>query len=196
MTTQQDPFSVETAEAAQFLTGGGAVTAKFPKNGAKVEGTVLSLRVSQKTDKDTGELLFWETKKPTKQSELKFPASATPANAVKQLIIELQCEPTGITWETLKYIEKEVPDDDGIRMLYVSGPEIQRAVGKAVQEHGLKAPEIGGYLQVVKTGEQRIAGTDYFRFLYAAKYTPAAQNEHAAADALAGGASAPEDPFA
>lgn len=201
MTTQQDPFSAGAAEAAQFLGGGRTIAAKFPKNGFKVEGTVLSLSVEQRTDRDTGDLLWWESRRPTPQGELKSPATtmANERNKVKQLLIDLQGEPTGVTWETLKYIEKEVPEDDGIRRLYVSSPEMQKAIAKAVGEHSLRAPEVGGYLEVVKTGEERIAGTDMFKFLYAARYTPASKNEKAAGDLLnpfGESEETPADPFA
>lgn len=198
MTTSQDPFSASAAEAARFLGGGGTVAAKFPKTGHKVEGTITAYRMSQRTHIDSGELLFWESKRPTEQSKLRFPSSATEANRCMQLIIEMQCEPTGVTWETNRYIEKALPDDDGMRALYVTG-DLQRAVGKALQEAGVQAPEIGGYLQVVKTDEKRIEGTSFTRFIYAAKYTPADKNEHAAAEyfkAGDGGADTPADPFA
>lgn len=197
-TAQQDPFSAETAAAAQFLGGGGMTAAKFPENGFKVEGTITAFRMAQRTHIDSGEPLFWEGKKPVEQSKLKFSSSATDANRVMQLILELQCEPTGVTWETNRYIKKELPDDDGMRALYISSPELQKAVGKALTEKGLRAPEVGGYLEVVKTGEQRIEGSSFTKFLYAARYTPASENSKAAENFFADGqnASAPADPFA
>lgn len=201
MTTQQDPFSAEAAAAAQFLGGGGTIAAKFPKDGFKVEGTVTEFRMMQRTHIDSGEPLFWESKKPTEQSKLKFATSATDRNRVMQLVITLQGEPTFVTWETNRYIEKKLDEDDGQRSLYVSSPELQKALGKALTEAGLRAPEIGGYLEVVKTGEQRIQGTSFTKFLYAARYTPAAQNDKAAGDFLSdasatGGEQAPPaDPF-
>jgi hypothetical protein len=194
-TAAQDPFSADAAAAAQFLGGGRTVAAKFPKNGHKVEGTITEYRMAQRTDIDSGEPLFWEAKKPTPQSKLKFATSATEKNACMQLIISMQCEPTGVTWETNRYIEKALPEDDGMRALYVTG-DLQRAVGKALAEAGVKAPEIGGYLEVVKTDEKRIEGTSFTRFLYAARYTPASKNEHAAAEYFKAGGDAPADPFA
>lgn len=193
MTTPQDPFSADAAAAAQFLGGGRTVAAKFPKNGHKVEGTVTAFRMAQRTHIDSGDLLFWEGKKPTEQAKLKYPATAQPC---MQLIVDLQCEPAGITWETNRYIEKALPEDDGMRALYVTG-DLQRAVGKALQDAGHKAPEIGGYLEVVKTEEKRIEGTSFTRYVYAARYTPAAQNEKATEAYFAtGGDGTPPDPFA
>lgn len=197
-TAQQDPFSAEAAAAAQFLGGGGVTAAKFPKDGFKVEGTVTEFRMTQRTHIDSGEPLFWESKKPTEQSKLKFASSATDRNRVMQLVITLQGEPTGITWETNRYIEKKLDDDDGVRALYVSSPELQKALGKALQDAGVRAPEIGGYLEVVKTGEQRIQGTSFTKFLYAARYTKATENEKAAGDFLnqtAEEGAPPADPF-
>lgn len=198
MTTSQDPFSTAAAEAARFLGGGGVVAAKFPKDGHKWEGTVTAFRMSQRTDIESGEPLFWESKRPTEQSKLRFPSSATDANRCMQLIIEMQCEPTGVTWETNQYIEKKLPEDDGMRALYVTG-DLQRAVGKALQEAGVPAPEVGGYLEVVRTGSKRIEKTTFVKYLYAARYTPAAKNEHAAAEYFKAGddgADTPADPFA
>lgn len=199
-TAQQDPFSAEAAAAAQFLGGGGTVAAKFPRDGFKVEGTITEFRMMQRTHIDSGEPLFWESKKPTEQSKLKFATSANDRNRVMQLVITLQGEPTGVTWETNRYIEKKLDDDDGVRALYVSSPELQKALGKALQDKGVRAPEVGGYLEVVKTGEERIQGTSFTKFLYAARYTPASQNEKAAGDFLSqaeGGTEAPPaDPFA
>lgn len=194
MTTQQDPFSVEAAEAAKFLGGGGTIAAKFPRDGFKVEGTVTEFRMAQRTHIDSGESLFWENKRPTEESKLK----SARRDPVMQLIISLQGEPTHETWETNRYIPKKLDEDDGLRALYVSSPEMQKALGKALADKGLRAPEIGGYLEVVKTGEQRIEGTSFTKFTYAARYTPASQNEKAAGDLLADGAGADggADPFA
>lgn len=194
MTMQQDPFSAEAAEAAKFLGGSGVIAAKFPKNNFKVEGTVTEFRMAQRTHIDSGESLFWENKRPTEESKLK----SARRDPVMQLIIHLQGEPTHLTWETNRYIEKKLDEDDGLRALYVSSPEMQKALGKALADKGLRAPEIGGYLEVVKTGEQRIEGTSFTKFTYAARYTPAAQNEKAAGDLLASGAGADGggDPFA
>lgn len=197
MTTQQDPFSVEAAAAAQFLGGGGVIAAKFPKDGFKIEGTVTEFRMVQRTHIDSGEPLFWESKKPTEQSKLRFASSATDRNRVMQLVITYQGEPTHLTWETNRYIEKKLDEDDGVRALYVSSPELQKAIGKALQETGARAPEVGGYIEVVKTGEERIQGTSFTKFKYAARWTPAAQNEKAAGDFLSQAEEAPPaDPFA
>jgi hypothetical protein len=184
---QTDPFSADAAKAAQFL-GGGTVSAKFPKPGFVVEGTILSFRMAQQTDKDSGELLFWEGREKVEQSKLKFPQSAKP---VEQLIIEIQGQPTGVTWETNRYVEKPIPDDDGMRTLYVKG-SMQKALGKALRDAGVRAPEIGGYIKVTRGQDVKIGNN--WGHTHTAQYTPAAQNGHQAAGFLAQDGEAP-DPF-
>lgn len=193
MTTapQTDPFSADAAKAAQFL-GGGTVAAKFPKVGFTVEGTILSFRMAQQTDMESGELLFWEGKDKVEQSKLRFPQNAKP---VEQLVVEIQGEPTGVTWETNQYVEKQLPDDDGVRTLYVKGG-LQFALGKALRDARVRAPEIGGYLKVTRGQDTKRPGSKYFSHSYTAEYTPASKNSHAAGQFIAGGEDgAPADPF-
>lgn len=184
MTTapQTDPFSADAAKAAAFL-GGGTVSAKFPKEGFVVEGTILSFRMAQQTDMESGELLFWEGKEQVEQSKLKFPQSARPC---EQLVIEMQCEPTGVTWETNRYVERQLPDDDGTRTLYVKGG-LQAAIGKALRDAGVRAPEIGGYLKVQRGKDTKRPGSKYFSYSYTAAYTSADRNDKAAGQFLAQG---------
>lgn len=192
MTTAQqtDPFSADAAKAAQFL-GGGTVSAKFPKPGFTVEGTITSFRMAPQTHMESGELLFWEGREQVEQSKLKFPATA---KQVEQLVIEIQGEPTGITWETNRYVEKQLPDDDGVRTLYVKG-SMAAAVGKALRDAGLRAPEIGGYLKVQRGQDTKRPGSKYFSYTYTAQYTRADQNGRQAAGFLAQSSDEAADPF-
>lgn len=192
MTTapQTDPFSADAAKAAQFL-GGGTVAAKWPKEGFTVEGTILSFRMAPQTDMKSGELLFWEGKEKVEQSKLKYPDTAKP---VEQLVIETQGEPTGITWETNRYVEKQVPDDDGVRTWYVKGA-LATAIGKALREAGVRAPEIGGYIKAQRGKDVKRQGSDYFSYTYTAQYTRADQNGHQAAGFLANAGDEAADPF-
>lgn len=191
MSVQTDPFSAEAAAAANFL-GGGTVAAKWPKPGFVVEGTILSFRMGQQTDMESGELLFWEGKERVEQSKLKFPASAKP---VEQLIIETQGEPTGITWETNRYVEKQLPDDDGVRTWYIKGA-LAAAVGKALRDARVRAPEIGGYIRAERGQDTKRPGSKYFSYTFTAQYTKAEANGHQAADFLAqGGDGEAPDPF-
>ena len=181
--TQTDPFSAEAAAAASFFGGDGMVAAKFPTVGFTVEGTILSYRMDQQSDMDTGELLFWEGKSRVLQSQLKFPATARP---VMQLVIEMQCQPTGKTWETNQYIEKALSEDDGKRALYVKNG-LQTAIGKALKEAGVQAPEIGGYLKVTRGQSVKREGAKFPSHSFTAQYTKADQNSQAAGQFLAGG---------
>ena len=191
MSVQTDPFSADAAAAANFL-GGGTVAAKFPKEGFVVEGTILSFRMAQQSHMESGELLFWEGKEQVEQSKLKFPQSARPC---EQLVIELQGAPTGITWETNRYVEKQLPDDDGVRTLYVKGG-MQNAIGKALRDAGVRAPEIGGYLKVARGKDTKRPGSKYFSYSYAAQYTKAEANGEQAAGFLAqGDGGEATDPF-
>lgn len=186
-----DPFGTSSgdAEAEAFLTGGSSlVAAKWPTVGAKVEGTVTDWQFPvQKTDMDTGELMFFEGKKLVKESELKRPESARPA---MQMLIDLQCEATGITWKSNQYIKETVEDDDGMRRAYVSG-ELQKAIGDALKEAGA-ALEKGAYLQVVRTDPKKTP-SGFFAYTYKAKWTKAADNTKAANTFLN---TADADPFA
>jgi hypothetical protein len=189
-----DPFGVKD-EVRGFLSG-GSLAAKFPKNGFTVEGTIVSYRMQQRTHIDSGEPLFWEGKSPTEESKLKFDSSRTsPAN---QLLIEVQGEPTGITWDTNRYVERAVPNDDGVRTFYVTGG-LQKAVAKALRDSGASDLEKGAYLKVTKTSEFKRPGSKYFSFVFEAEYTPAKDNGKAAADFLQspdGSEDEGENPFA
>lgn len=181
-----DPFSENPdKEAASFL-GGGNVGAVFPEEGFTVEGTVLDFRMRQRTDMESGEPLYWQDKKAVEESKLRSPSSAVPNNACKQMVIDLQGEPTGITWETADYIEKAVDDDDGIRSLYVKGG-LQKALSLALRNAGVKLPERGGYLKVTRGKDGPQARKGWRRpHTFTVVFTPADKNEKAATDFLGG----------
>ncbi len=181
------------------MDGGASVAAKWPKEGAKVRGTVIgwSPESFQQNDMKTGEPLFWEGKVKTKESDLKFEASKQ--NPCLQITIDLQCEVTGFTWESLQYVRKELPDDDGIRTMYVQG-QLAKALSKARREAAQKyklgrtfAPlELGALCEVTRTKSVKFAN-DFFGHTFTALWTPAANNpDHT--DALMDKAS--EDPWA
>lgn len=184
----QDPFSAQAAAAAQFLGGGGPTAAKFPKNGFKVEGTTVGLEMSQQSDMDSGEPLFWKGKSPTKESDCGGTVGLRPC---QQLLWDLQGEPTGVTWKGQRYEEVALPDDDGVRRAYIKG-ELQKVVSKALKDAGVSAPEVGSYLEIVRTGVAPASNPKFEKFTYAARYTPKAQNSKAAAEFL----DQAEDPFA
>jgi len=142
-----------------------------------VEGTVLGWQGPvQQTEKDSGKPLFWEGKVKTEESKLQFAASKE--NPCMQLLIELQCEATGVTWESNRYVKKLLPDDDGVRTLYVHGT-IQQALKKARRDAGTggrPAPmEAGAYVKITRGPDKKFPN-GYFGFTFTAEWTPAKDN--------------------
>lgn len=168
----QDPFSSNAADA--FLSG-GAPAAKWPKVGSTFEGTVLSYEMAQQVDYNTGEPAVWADGKPK-----------------MQLIMTVQGEPTGITWEGLTYDEVKLTDDDGIRRVFIKSG-LQQAFKMGLTKAKARLEE-GAYVHI--TREQNGPKTDP-KFAaphrYTVVWTPKAQNTKAGQDFLD---SADENPFA
>ena len=199
MTTSTDPFSADAVKAARFLSGDKKIGAKFPKVGHVVAGTILDWRMAQQTDNETRELLFWQGKRPTIQSQLTIPVES--ARPVEMMVIEMQCEATGVTWEGKDYEEVALPEDDGKRTLYVSNTKIM-ALADALKKAGMQLPEVGGYLEMARGKSVKAPGAKFASQSFSARYTPAAQNPHAERDvpvhsatAVSGGGDEPADPF-
>jgi hypothetical protein len=189
-----DPFAGSPDKAAAAFLSGGNVSAVFPAVGHSYRGTVLDFKMRQRTDYDNGEPLYWEGKRAVAESKLKDPAkTATDDNAAMQLVIDLQCEPTGITWKGMEYDETKLDDDDGVRSLYVRGA-VQKALSRELRRHGLQVPERGGLIEITR-GPNGPKTDPKFRapYTYTVTYTPADQNPDAAAKFLAGGED--DDPF-
>ena len=161
MTTPQDPFQ----QAASFLSG-GLVAAKWPEIGFVVEGTVKAAKMQQQRDYDSGEPLFWND-----------------GSERKQLVVDLQSEATGVTWKGLQNKKTAVPNDTGMRALYVKG-NLQRAFSQALRD--AQAPfENGSYLRIeriedVPNNDAKKADAHDFRVTY----TPAAANTASTNDFL------------
>jgi hypothetical protein len=190
-----DPFGSNSADTAaqDFLAGGTTITsAKWPTVGAIVEGTVVDWQFPvQKTDMDTGELQWFYGKKLVLDSQVPEHAKANGgARPAMQMLLDLQCEPTGQSWETNQYIPVAVPDDDGLRRAYVSG-ELQSAIGAALKEAAASL-EKGAYLQVVRTQPVK-KGSGFYAYTYKAKWTKASDNAKAATAFVT---QVDDDPFA
>lgn len=187
-----DPFDV-----GSFMTG-GSVAAKYPEPGASCEGTVTAFRMGQRTDIDSGEPLYWEGKSATEESKLKFEASKS--QPCMQLILEIQGEPTGMTWDTNRYIPRKLDDDDGARTMYIHG-NMQKALQRAFKDAAAKYPnakigiEAGAYIKITRGEDQKVPGSKYFSYTYTAEWTPASANEKAATDFVGSDADG-GDPFA
>lgn len=162
-----DPF----ADADSFLSGGSNVAAKWPTVGATFEGTVVGWDGPvQMTDMDSGEPLYWEGSKKVAESQVKNMAVASKQPAM-QLLVHVQGPVTGVTWETNQYIEKSLPDDDGLRTMYVHG-ELQKALKKALNEAGGAKLEKGAHIKVTRTKPVK-KGNGFFGYTYEASWTPA-----------------------
>lgn len=148
-------------EANEFITG-GAVAVKFPKQGFVWGGTILSWEMAQQTDMESGEPKTWADGRP-----------------MKQLILTMQGEATGITWEGIAYNEVEIDDDDGIRRLFVKG-QLQSAVKAAVRNAKAGGLEVGAYLEVTRGKDLPPKKKGWGgAHTFSAVWTPAAQNPKA-----------------
>jgi hypothetical protein len=174
-----DPFSADAVKAVRFLSGDKKIGAKFPKVGFTVKGTITDWRMAQQTDNETRELLFWQGSKPTPQSQLTIPMES--ARPVEMMVIEMQCEPTGVTYEGKDYEEVPLPEDDGKRTLYVSNTKI-KALAQALKDARMQLPEVGGYLEMTRGRSFKAPGAKFASQTFTAKYTPADQNPRAAQD--------------
>lgn len=161
-----------------FLMGGGGRSATFKNIGDVVEGTIAAPpTLRQQTDIDSGKPKTWDNGDP-----------------VMQLVVQLQTN------------EREDPDDDGLRNLYVSGgfkrASLQKAVADAIRTAKASGLAVGGRLAVKFTGEEppQKKGMNPAK-LYAAKYTPPSDafldepKEPVAAAAKSGGGWEDEPPF-
>ena len=114
-----------------FLMGGSGASAKFEQPGDLIAGTITAMRTEQQTNFKTGQAKFWDN-----------------GNKIEQLVISVQTE------------QRESPDDDGIRNLYVKGSakvgsqSSHDAVRTAVQNAGAKSLDVGGWLSLAFIGEE------------------------------------------
>lgn len=144
--------SPQQPNATDFLMGGGgAPTAKFATPGTTVGGHITEPpKVEQQRDIQSGEKKFW-----------------SDGNPMYQLVVTVQTDER----------DPSIEDDDGRRRIFVKG-QMKNAVADAVRDAGARGLEVGGALHVRYTHD----GTPKQRGFsppkqYAAKYTPAAQNQ-------------------
>lgn len=167
----RDPFSEKAAES--FLEG-SATAAKWPKIGYVVEGTVLSYVMRQQTDYETSENLYWDGKRRVIES-----LAPDKSNPVMQMVMEIQGEPTGETWKGLDNERVALPEDDGVRALYVKGG-LHGSMKDGIREARGKL-ETGAYVRIErlangpKTDPKKAAP-----HRYKTTWTPAAKNLRAA----------------
>lgn len=92
-----------------------------------------------------------------------------------QLPIVLQCDGRGQNPHTNECTD---PSDDGRRTVYVKGT-LHFAIGKALQEHGLQLPEIGGEIYMKWVGMKNVGEFDGRDWQVV--YIPAPKGHNAAA---------------
>jgi hypothetical protein len=131
-----------TQTVEDFLSGGGAPTAKFPTPGTLVKGTVQSAVVSQQTDID-GTLKTWDD-----------------GNPRMQIVVTLATDDR----------DASIDNDDGTRRLFIKG-QMLSALKDALRIAGVKTLEEGGTLgvQYKEDGEQKRAGFNAPK-VYVAQY--------------------------
>lgn len=131
-----DPFSNQPPTAVDpddFLMSGSGVSAKFPKVGHSYTGVVLNKRSEQQRGYDDNEPLFWDNGSPK-----------------MHVVVELQTDAQG-TFDR-KGNAEEVPDDDGVRNLFVKG-NMQKAIRDAVRKSGASTLELFGKLIITYVGD-------------------------------------------
>lgn len=146
-----------------FLDAGG-VSAKFPKIGHAYEGTVLSFRMEQQSDYDTGKPAFWDNGSPK-----------------MHMILTLATDAQGTFDEDGN--PKEVPNDDGERNVYVKGP-LQKALGKALRAARSEL-QVGGWVRIERAANLPKTNPKFKApYGYTVEYKPANQNSRAATEFL------------
>lgn len=111
-------------EVNDFLSGGGAPSAKFPTQGTTVKGTVLFSEVSVQTDIDGNAKFF------------------SDGSERKQLVVTLQTDE----------FDDEIPNDDGSRRVFMKG-QMLKALKDNLRKQGVEFAE-RGRLTVVFASEE------------------------------------------
>jgi len=153
-----------------LLMSGGSTSAQWPKIGHSYAGTIIAIgEARQQTD-------------PKDQKPKTF-ADGTPR---MQTPVTLATDTRGkfeYDEDEEKWTEVEIPDDDGIRTLYVAA-DMQRAIRdavlKAFKGSGDKPrPEIGGHLTVTRGKNKPKKPGMKAQHTFAAEYIRAADNANA-----------------
>jgi hypothetical protein len=114
-----------TINVEDFLSGGGAASAKFPTPGTTVKGTIESAVVQQQTDFATGSPKTWDD-----------------GNPMLQLVVTLATDER----------DDSIDNDDGTRRVFIKG-QMRSAVAEAVKLAGAKAVERGATLAIQYKGD-------------------------------------------
>jgi hypothetical protein len=118
-----------TTDAQDFLMSGGATGAQFPAIGHSYTGTILSWSMRKQIDFDSGEVKTFAN-----------------GDAMEQLVIVFA---TGARGKFDEGAPVDIPDDDGVRALYVKS-HLQKAIRDAIKKAGGKGLEEGALLTVTR----------------------------------------------
>jgi hypothetical protein len=164
-----DPFAASAQadrDAEAFLAGGGGISTKWVKVGDDNQGTVVGWSMSQQTDPKDNSLKTWGDGRPR-----------------MQLLLEMQEEATGFYWkwdsDNEEHVREELPDDDGMRIWYVKGG-LHIAIKKAMQVSKGKL-EKGALVRAKRLPNAKAKPGMKAAHVFAALWTPAAQNPNAGA---------------
>jgi len=117
-------------DANALLMGGGSKAFPFDTPGDKVRGEIVDVRTAQATDPGTGKPKFWDNGDP-----------------VWQVVVTLQTD----------LRDPELPDDDGLRTVYLKGGKkrasTEKAAADAVKAAGATQLLVGGTFGLVYTGD-------------------------------------------
>jgi hypothetical protein len=178
----RDPFG---ADAPDEFMSGGAIAAKWPEVGFVVEGPGLSWEMQHQNDYETGEPLYWEGK-----SRVIDSLATDKSKPVMQMAMDVQCEPTGITWAGVENEKVEVPDDDGVRTLYVKAG-LHAALKAALRKADGKLAA-GARVKVTRIKDGPKSNPRYRApFRFEAEWTPPAPKEAPGAEFLESGGDNP-----
>jgi hypothetical protein len=143
------------ANANDMLMQGGGIGCQFPKIGHSFTGTVLSWgEPFQQTNAETGDALTFGNGQPRMQFPLTL---ATDARGK----FDENGDP------------QDVPDDDGVRTLYVKN-RVQKALRDAIRKAGGTGLEKGALLTVTRVKNTGLKNKKMYE--YSAVWVPAAQN--------------------
>lgn len=191
-----DPFADKsTQDVDAYLSGGGAVTAKFPTTGTDYEGIVIAKVMQHQRDYDEPNFgLYWVDGKKRKFREDAVPPGAKP---VMMAVVTLQTAARGTFDKDGN--PQDVPNDNGVRALYVRGA-MQKSIRDAVRTSGAPTLELFGKLRILHSALGKQDNPKYNPpKLFEAVFTPAskvAKNDPLLLLALGEGDLSEDDPFA
>jgi hypothetical protein len=163
-------------DSTDFLMQGSSTGAQFPKVGHSYSGTILQIgKARQQTD--------MQDKKPKFFDDGVTPRMQVPVtlatNARGKFVHE---DPND---NSSPWVLEEIPDDDGVRTLWVAA-DMQRAIRDAVvqarKDHGLSpeelpGPQVGGHLTVTRGKSKQSKKTGWSgQHTFTAVYVPKAAN--------------------